>query len=623
MSIQKLDLVDIELNTGNIHRSFLNHAIGMKDNEGDAFGIRVFRDGEPVSLSEVVVQGYFRNPVGTNIAITTGNSVSGNTAYVVLPQACYDYEGQFTLAIKLIGGGITGTMRIVDGVVSNTNTTSPVAPVGAVPTYQEVLAVFEQAEQAVAKAGVLKSINLFKSALANHGWTYMWNVTDQSVETVTGDAFGQSDPIKVNPGEKIIIWNVTPGTDIYSIIRLGSNDLTDTLSGMIATPSVVGEDSRFEYEVPDNTYWITVGYVASLEDKICIESLLYDKVEKMREEMRVEKGNLFDINGYFPGWFYQPAQGGGVEKTVLEGLGQTNVFKVKPGDVVHVYGATSNTDFFFITAHDSSDIDDVLASVQIIPIKAINGYSYGRFSVPDYVQYLSVAFVLSGVSQMRIFIGSKAENESLMEVNALGDSLTYGFIVDGVRADPTWCKLVESKLGCKVNNYGVNATSICDGSSESFLARLTRMTETFLDCLVIFGGTNDYGDERALTLGSISDSPAQGTNFYASFKNLVESAITKYPDAQILVVTPLRRYGGGANSKGISMEDIATAEKTVAEYYGVECLDLFHEGGFNPNISAQKDKYTSDGLHLIQLGVNRFLGPRLAEAIERVIKFRG
>lgn len=148
-SIQKINLIDIDLSRGNIHRSWCGYAIGMKDNNGDAFGIRVFRNRGPVDLTGISVQGFFRNSVGTNIAITSGNTVSGNTAYVVLPQACYDYDGPFTLAIKLIGGGVTGTMRIIDGMVDNTNTSGAVAPTGAVPTYQEVLSVFEQMQDAL------------------------------------------------------------------------------------------------------------------------------------------------------------------------------------------------------------------------------------------------------------------------------------------------------------------------------------------------------------------------------------------------------------------------------------------------------------------------------------------
>ena len=151
-NVQKVDLVNIDLNTGNIHRSFFSHAIGLKDNKGDAFGVRVFRDGEAVDLTDTSVQGVFMPPQGSPIAITSGNSVSGNEAYVVLPQACYDYEGQFTLAIKLVGGGVTGTMRIVDGIVSNTHASGTVAPTSAVPTYQEVLATYDDMVAATAAA---------------------------------------------------------------------------------------------------------------------------------------------------------------------------------------------------------------------------------------------------------------------------------------------------------------------------------------------------------------------------------------------------------------------------------------------------------------------------------------
>ena len=153
-NIRKVNLIDIDLNKSMIHRGWLNHSIGQADNKADAFGIRVFRDGAAVSLSGASVQGFFRNAEGTNIAITSGNSISGNTATVILPQACYNVEGKFTLAIKLIASGITGTMRIVDGMVDNTNTGNAVAPTGTVPTYQEVLSVYN--EMVAAKEGSVR-----------------------------------------------------------------------------------------------------------------------------------------------------------------------------------------------------------------------------------------------------------------------------------------------------------------------------------------------------------------------------------------------------------------------------------------------------------------------------------
>lgn len=151
MALYHSDIADIELESGNIHRSFLNHSIGSADNAANRFGVRVWRNGNPEDLSGVSCQGFFRNSRGQNIALTNHGNVSGNVAFVTLPQACYNYEGNFTLSIKLIGGGVTGTMRIIDGVVDNTNTGGAVAPTGTVPSYQEILAVYDEMQEMMAE----------------------------------------------------------------------------------------------------------------------------------------------------------------------------------------------------------------------------------------------------------------------------------------------------------------------------------------------------------------------------------------------------------------------------------------------------------------------------------------
>ena len=152
MAVYKENIVDIDLAKGSLHRSFLTHTIGSGDVEADHFGVRVFRDGEPVDLTDVSVQGIFNPPQGSPIALTSGNVISGNVAAVVLKQACYNYNGQFCLSIKLVGGGVTGTMRIVDGMVDNTHSTGTVAPTEEVPTYQEVIAQYDAMVAATAAA---------------------------------------------------------------------------------------------------------------------------------------------------------------------------------------------------------------------------------------------------------------------------------------------------------------------------------------------------------------------------------------------------------------------------------------------------------------------------------------
>lgn len=142
MAIYREDIVDIELTSGNIYRSFMKTTIGEGDKLANRFGIRALRNGVEESLGGSCT-GYFIRNAGDTVAIE--GTVSGAVAYVDLPQACYAYEGQFTLAIKVTSGGATGTMRIVDGVVSNTTTGSVIDPGTIVPSIDDLIDAIEAA----------------------------------------------------------------------------------------------------------------------------------------------------------------------------------------------------------------------------------------------------------------------------------------------------------------------------------------------------------------------------------------------------------------------------------------------------------------------------------------------
>lgn len=158
------DIITIDLaNSGTLHRSFLNHSLGEADMLANWFGVCLERNGEPVSVEDCTVTGLFMAPNGTTYLISEtsfpgSTGKSGNKAYVVLPEACYAMEGQFSLAIKLIGGGVTGTMRIVDGVVSRTGATAAVVPSASVPTSEEIIAAYEEA-LALINGVVLHDVN--------------------------------------------------------------------------------------------------------------------------------------------------------------------------------------------------------------------------------------------------------------------------------------------------------------------------------------------------------------------------------------------------------------------------------------------------------------------------------
>ena len=142
MALYKEDMVDIEMNTGVIHRSFLTRTIGEGDKLANRFGVNAYRNGAAENLGGSCT-GHFIRADGGTVAVT--GVVSGNTAYVELPQACYAVEGQFTLAIKVTAGDTTSTLRIVDGVVSNTDTGTAVDPGTIVDSIDDLIDDIEAA----------------------------------------------------------------------------------------------------------------------------------------------------------------------------------------------------------------------------------------------------------------------------------------------------------------------------------------------------------------------------------------------------------------------------------------------------------------------------------------------
>lgn len=146
-AIFRRDIVDIELESGTVFRSFMNKAIGEGDVNENRFGFRCLRNGEPVALLPgTAVIGHFLQANGNTVQLT--GEIEGDTAWVALPSDCYAVEGQFTLAIKLSSGGVTGTIRMVDGTVVNTTNGAVIDPGDVIPDLADYLAVVEDAEEA-------------------------------------------------------------------------------------------------------------------------------------------------------------------------------------------------------------------------------------------------------------------------------------------------------------------------------------------------------------------------------------------------------------------------------------------------------------------------------------------
>lgn len=205
------------------------------------------------------------------------------------------------------------------------------------------------------------------------------------------------------------------------------------------------------------------------------------------------------------------------------------------------------------------------------------------------------------------------------KINFLGDSITEGC---GTSAkDKIYLNILKERCGlAEARNYGISGTRIADYLGEdpgnwgpSFAARFGEM-ETEADAVVVFGGTNDFGHGNA-PLGSFGDT--EPNTFYGALDTLMRGLTEKYPDANIVFMTPLHRreeLKKNPNS-GKVFKDYVYAIKEMAEYYSIPVLDLYAISGIQPCIESQKARLCPDGLHPNDLG-----HIRIADCLERFLK---
>lgn len=80
------------------------------DNFGNLVGVHVLNNGSPATLSGSVV-GYCVNATGA--AIPVNGTLSGNAAYIVLPNFAYSVPGLINIIIKLVTGSTVTTLAAI------------------------------------------------------------------------------------------------------------------------------------------------------------------------------------------------------------------------------------------------------------------------------------------------------------------------------------------------------------------------------------------------------------------------------------------------------------------------------------------------------------------------------
>lgn len=189
-----------------------------------------------------------------------------------------------------------------------------------------------------------------------------------------------------------------------------------------------------------------------------------------------------------------------------------------------------------------------------------------------------------------------------IKANFFGDSITEGVGTSDYATKP-FHQLIAAKYGMAVaRNYGIGGTRFARQRKPSEKARwdldfCSRIEGLDPDAslIVLFGGTNDYGHGDA-PIGSFEDRTPD--SFFGACHYIMRGLIEKYPEARIVVMTPLHRENElKKNVNGMALRDYVDIIRQVAEYYSLPVLDLFAISGIQPEIDVIKRTYCPDGLH--------------------------
>lgn len=171
-------------------------------------------------------------------------------------------------------------------------------------------------------------------------------------------------------------------------------------------------------------------------------------------------------------------------------------------------------------------------------------------------------------------------------VAAIGDSIT-----SQAPGGVNWAAKMKTILG---SFAGAPVDGVSGSVMSSVPARITAMDLSSVDTLLIFMGTNDYGNSGGRALGALGDNGASNT-FYGDVYNVISTAMTTKPTLRLVFLTPLQRTDQtAANSQGAVLLDYVDAIIETCEKYSIAYFDMNRKIGFS---SLNYATYSSDGLH--------------------------
>lgn len=474
-----------------------------------------------------------------------------------------------------------------------------------------------------------KTRNLFDKEKATYG-KYISSTTGEA-STPSGDGtYYASDFISVTNGSK---YNYRAEGNSYTLYAFYNSSKTFVSGGNANGTDIISPvDGYIRVSVWKNVDINTVQFEQGEATEYIAPYVLAveEDVSEMKNQICYSdyKRNIFNPNTALLNKQVSPNTGLIVDATVEGTFYASDFINVKGHSLVYCIKNDFTTMFsnYAFYSDDKTYISG--GSGEINGVSIPSNATYIRFTVWKDIVPSNVMIELDGLNSFIKFDDNSRNQEFYLTkmkfkdiiINCIGDSITYGFLTSSTRMQSPYPTSLKALLSAKdVRNYGLSGTTVANdrtvmGSFEP-MSSPTRVStwDSNANVNIILGGVNDF--IKNVELGTIDDEV--DTTFYGGYKSLIKQLYTKYPNAKIVMMTPLHySLEYTPNTKGYILKDYVNAIREIAEMYGIYLIDLYAICNININT---RGKYQVDGLHTNQYYVSNIMVQQIAEGLKGIV----
>ncbi|WP_129714671.1 SGNH/GDSL hydrolase family protein [Pedobacter sp. SYP-B3415] len=152
---------------------------------------------------------------------------------------------------------------------------------------------------------------------------------------------------------------------------------------------------------------------------------------------------------------------------------------------------------------------------------------------------------------------------------------------------------IAARTGCTIVMRAESGSGYVNNVNGTIRSRVTGIVGQNPDCILIAGGTNDYGTNKPLGSAAVLNDDMQ---FYSAVYNTFRVLREQNPAVPVLICTPIQRGEprGTVNTLGFSLKQYSEVIKECAAIFGIPCLDMYSLSGITYENRAT---YLPDDLH--------------------------